>query len=209
MSDTKENILQTALRLFARDGYEAVSVSMIAGELGVTKGALYKHYANKQAILDAIVERIYQLDREQARKSNMPEETREQSFEAYTYISVQQLETFALEQFRFLTEDGFAAQARRLLILEQYRNTTLMDLYQRWLVTGPLNYLEDIFREMMRRGIVQEEDAELLALEFYAPLYLLLSAADAASNNTGCPRLLLEHIKYFTQKHMIGSCTHE
>ena len=34
----------TALRLFAKDGYEAVSVSTIAGELGITKGALYKHY---------------------------------------------------------------------------------------------------------------------------------------------------------------------
>ena len=48
MSDTKEKILFTALRLFARDGYEAVSVSAIAGELGMTKGALYKHYKNKR-----------------------------------------------------------------------------------------------------------------------------------------------------------------
>ncbi|MFR5796203.1 MAG: helix-turn-helix domain-containing protein [Christensenellales bacterium] len=39
------------LRLFAQEGYEAVSVSQIAGELGLTKGALYRHYANKQAIL--------------------------------------------------------------------------------------------------------------------------------------------------------------
>ena len=36
MIDTKEKILLTALRLFARDGYEAVSVSTIAGELGMT-----------------------------------------------------------------------------------------------------------------------------------------------------------------------------
>ena len=32
MSDTKEKIMMTALRLFAKDGYEAVSVSRIAGE---------------------------------------------------------------------------------------------------------------------------------------------------------------------------------
>lgn len=36
---TKEDILIVALHLFARDGYEAVSVSQIAGELGMTKGA--------------------------------------------------------------------------------------------------------------------------------------------------------------------------
>ena len=39
---TKEDILIVALHLFARDGYEAVSVSQIAGELGMTKGALYR-----------------------------------------------------------------------------------------------------------------------------------------------------------------------
>ncbi|MBU2701281.1 AcrR family transcriptional regulator [Sporomusaceae bacterium BoRhaA] len=62
MADTKENILQAALRLFAKDGYEAVSVSTIAGELGMTKGALYKHYKNKRDIFDCIVERMYQID---------------------------------------------------------------------------------------------------------------------------------------------------
>ena len=48
MKDTKERILESALKLFATDGYEAVSVSMIAGELGITKGALYRHYKNKR-----------------------------------------------------------------------------------------------------------------------------------------------------------------
>ena len=46
MENTKENILLAALHLFARDGYEAVSVSQIAGELGITKGALYRHYTS-------------------------------------------------------------------------------------------------------------------------------------------------------------------
>ena len=47
---TKEDILIVALHLFARDGYEAVSVSQIAGELGMTKGALYRHYKSKRDI---------------------------------------------------------------------------------------------------------------------------------------------------------------
>ena len=36
MSNRKEEILIVALHLFARDGYEAVSVSQIAGELDMT-----------------------------------------------------------------------------------------------------------------------------------------------------------------------------
>ncbi|MFA6776297.1 MAG: TetR/AcrR family transcriptional regulator, partial [Sphaerochaetaceae bacterium] len=66
MNDTKELILQTALGLFSQNGYKATSVSMIADAVGVTKGALYKHYRNKQAILDSIVDRIYQMDAENA-----------------------------------------------------------------------------------------------------------------------------------------------
>ena len=58
MENTKERILLTALELFARDGYEAVSVSTIAGALGMTKGALYRHYANKRAIFESIVKRM-------------------------------------------------------------------------------------------------------------------------------------------------------
>ena len=40
MGNRKEEILIAALNLFARDGYEAVSVSQIAGELGMTKGGI-------------------------------------------------------------------------------------------------------------------------------------------------------------------------
>lgn len=83
MSDTKENILTTALSLFAQNGYEAVSVSMIAGELGVTKGALYKHYKNKRDIFNSIVERMYQLDTERAKKYCVPQGTLDEMSEEY------------------------------------------------------------------------------------------------------------------------------
>ena len=60
MGNRKEEILIVALHLFARDGYEAVSVSQIAGELDMTKGALYRHYKSKRDIFDCIVQRMEQ-----------------------------------------------------------------------------------------------------------------------------------------------------
>ena len=50
----KERILKTSLELFSCKGFDAVSVSMISESLGISKGALYKHYESKKAILDAI-----------------------------------------------------------------------------------------------------------------------------------------------------------
>ena len=80
---TKEDILIVALHLFARDGYEAVSVSQIAGELGMTKGALYRHYESKRAIFDHIVKRMEQEDGEQAEEYEMPADKKENKPEQY------------------------------------------------------------------------------------------------------------------------------
>ena len=58
MTNTKEKILTAALALFARQGYQATSVSTIASELKLTKGALYKHYKNKEDIFTSILKKM-------------------------------------------------------------------------------------------------------------------------------------------------------
>ena len=58
MKDTKERILLASLELFARYGYDATSVSRIAEAVGLTKGALYRHFEDKAAILRAILARM-------------------------------------------------------------------------------------------------------------------------------------------------------
>ena len=63
---TKARILEAALALFAQNGYLGTSMSDIARQLGITKAALYKHYASKQDILDRIVERMNEMDDERA-----------------------------------------------------------------------------------------------------------------------------------------------
>ena len=70
---TKERILRIALELFAQNGYLGTSMNDIAGQLGFTKAALYKHYASKQEILDKIVERMNRMDYEHAEAYEMPE----------------------------------------------------------------------------------------------------------------------------------------
>src|SRR5215207_9340498 len=55
--ESREKILDVALRLFARNGYSATSVRMIAEEAGISQGLLYNYYDGKQALLRAIFER--------------------------------------------------------------------------------------------------------------------------------------------------------
>lgn len=52
---TKDSIRAEALRLFAAQGYEAVSMRDIAGAVGVQPGAIYNHFPNKQQLLFALL----------------------------------------------------------------------------------------------------------------------------------------------------------
>lgn len=196
MTDTKEKILQVSLRLFAQDGYEAVSVRAIAEELGITKGALYKHYKSKQDIFDSIVARMYHVDAQRSQAFSVPEGKLEDTPEAYRHVSVEAVRAFTVAQYKFWTEDEFATNFRRMLTLEQYRNREMAALYSQCLTAGPVDYMTDIFREMMERGILHSADPRQLATEFYAPMFLLMS----------CPKsewhinALEQHISAFMQR---------
>ena len=61
--NTKEKILEEALKLFAQSGYMGTSMNDIASKLGVTKAALYKHYKSKQEILDSIIDKMRSEER--------------------------------------------------------------------------------------------------------------------------------------------------
>ena len=50
---TRQQILETAQRLFAELGYDATSLQMIADEMGLTKAAVYYHFRAKTDILHA------------------------------------------------------------------------------------------------------------------------------------------------------------
>ena len=105
MSNRKEEILIVALHLFARDGYEAVSVSQIAGELGMTKGALYRHYKSKRDIFDCIVQRMEQQDGEQAGEYDMPQEDKEKMPEKYEAVSFDDFEEYSKSMFEYRSEE--------------------------------------------------------------------------------------------------------
>lgn len=52
----KNKILSSALELFATHGYHAVSTSSIANAAGVSEGLIFRHYTNKQGLLDVILQ---------------------------------------------------------------------------------------------------------------------------------------------------------
>lgn len=55
--ERKNEILDTAQRLFHEKGYEQTSINAIIGEIGVSKGAFYYYFDSKEDLLDSLVDR--------------------------------------------------------------------------------------------------------------------------------------------------------
>lgn len=51
-------ILDTARSLFATQGYDAVSIDMIAAAAGLTKGACYHHFATKRDLFERVIDEV-------------------------------------------------------------------------------------------------------------------------------------------------------
>ena len=176
MRNRKEEILIVALHLFARDGYEAVSVSQIAGALGITKGALYRHFKSKRDIFDCIVQRMEQEDSEQAADNNMPEDNKESMPEKYETISLEDFIQYRKSMFEYWTEDDFPSSFRKMLTIEQFRSEEMQKLYQQYLASGPVSYVKDLF------AVMNIENANEKAVRFYGTMYFYYSAYDGAKD---------------------------
>ncbi len=180
---TRQRILTESLKLFSKEGYEAVSVEQIANAVGIKAPSLYKHYKSKRDIFTSILQVMEQRDRDNAAACSLPEQTMEMAPQAYEQSSVADLIAFTKMQFRYWTEDEFASSFRKMLTVEQYRSEEMNRLYHQYLGSGPLSYVADL--------LGSQEDALL----FYGPMHLLYSAYDEALDKTSVLTLLENHLE--------------
>ncbi len=56
MTEKQEKILAAAALLFGRDGFHATSTSKVAKQAGVSEGLIFRHYGNKEGLLQAVID---------------------------------------------------------------------------------------------------------------------------------------------------------
>ena len=196
---TKQRIVTEAVKLFAKDGYEAVTVEQIAMAVGIKAPSLYKHYKGKKDIFESILEQMNQMDYERAREYGMPEGTMEEMAEKYAETPLDKIKIYSKAQFLHWTEDAFSSAFRRMLTIEQFRSKEMSELYQQYLGASPTEYMADLFSQMTE----DKSNGMQLALEFYSPMFLLYSLYDAAEGKAqkkGIVDMLSEHIERFAQR---------
>lgn len=183
---TKEMILVESMKLFSVYGYDSVSIRMIAEAVGVRNSALYKHYKSKQAILDAIVERSKE------RFCSQYEEAMQSMSESWN------LKEICLSMYRFQTEDEWIVMFRRLLVMEQFKNEKMADLYREFFIELPVKSQTEIFLGLIENGIMKDRNAEVMAMELYAPFFLYHMAG-----KENLKELFEQHVDNFIETYMV------
>ena len=154
MNDTKQRILDVSLDLFSRSGFSAVSIRDICGQVQIKESSIYYYFKNKQAIFDELL----CLFEEKARDmmSQLDAALAEQTFSA-------------TENF-YQTVDNFCNKVIRLILIEQFRNSAVQKVYDRWMFTEPLSFQSKVFSVLIQMGVIQGKDSDYLAVKYYAPI---------------------------------------
>ncbi|MGN0184726.1 MAG: TetR/AcrR family transcriptional regulator [Aristaeellaceae bacterium] len=169
--NTKQEILEAALELFSVQGFEATSISQIASAVGIRKASLYSHFESKQAILDALVRDVldqYAAHSIFARPDGDPEDA----------PTPESTERMILEQLRYILHDPHISRARRMLVVEQFRNPELAQLQTRQNYTDVLTYFTSLVERLIQCGVLAGEDPEIMAAQLCLPISAWINLCD-------------------------------
>ena len=194
-SRTKERILEAALNLFSQNGYYGTSMSDIAGEVGITKAALYKHFSAKEDILEALMKK--------------GEEQYQMRFGSLAYPpkipeSVEALKELSLSQITYTMHAPDIVKYRKLFTIEQFHSEKIAEFATMHFVTGLENLYTMIFEKMMEKGILKKEDPQFLAFEYLTPITVMIHQCDRQPEwEEKAMERIRRHIDYFLKIHAV------
>lgn len=195
--NTKDKIIEVALDLFSINGYESVSVRDISKAVGIKESSLYNHFKNKQDIFDTIILLCTEKAMNQYKNLKI-DQTLQGDFAIYNRMSEELLIQISLELFKFYVSDHDMSRFRKILIIEQFKNKNIQELYFKYFIDDAISFQTQLFHYLMEVGALKKSNPESVAYEFYSPIYLLMSRYDELNDEV--INLIKTHIKNFSLK---------
>lgn len=149
--DTRTKILQAALQLFARQGYDGTTTKDLAKSAGVAEGTLFRHFANKKAILievatagwiDILTDLLTELS------------------EMGSYKAVSQVMKRRMLHMRKNSD------LMRVCFVEAQYHPELRETIQAEVITKMTNVAEAFFETAMEKGIYRRMNPKIVAQVF-------------------------------------------
>ena len=198
--NTKKRILDEALTLFAENGYGNVYVGQIAEAVGIKAPSLYKHYKSKQDIFNAILDEMKSSYDKQTSALKMNGSDVNADASIFSTVSEDTLVEMAKGLFSYFLHDEYVCKFRKMLTIEQFRNSELSQLYAKQYIDDPLSYQSAMMKMLCAGGVLKHENSDVLALQFYAPIYMMLTVCDRQpEREEEALKLLEEHIRQFSR----------
>ena len=192
--NTKQEILEAALDLFSVQGYEATSVSQLSGAVGISKATFYSHFENKQAILDALVQEVliqYEKHSLFARAvweedaANLP-----LTSDAAVYMIQRQI--------GYILHDSYISRARKMLVIEQFRNSEIAKLQTKQNYTDVMHYFTGLVKYLIQNGVLTEDNPEIMAAQLCLPISSWINLCDREpEREPEVMELVEKHIRQF------------
>ena len=192
--NTKQEILEAALELFSVQGFEATSISQIANAVGIRKASLYSHFENKQAILDALVQEVLEQYGEHSLFARADWEKDVSDLPLTPDAAVQMIQG----QIRYLLHDPAISRARKMLVIEQFRNPELAKLQTKQNYSDVLRYFTGLIKQLIRQGVLAEDDPEITASQFCLPVSVWINLCDREPEREAeVMEIVSKHIRQF------------
>ena len=192
--NTKQEIMDVSLELFSVQGFEATSISQIAGAVGIRKASLYSHFESKQAILDGIVREVL----EQYAEHSIFARTDWEKDAGSLPLTSDQAVGMIQGQIRYILHDPVIRRARKMLVIEQFQNPELAKLQTKQNYTDVLTYFTGMIRCLIRKGILLEDDPEMMAAQLCLPISVWITLCDREPDREPeVMELVDKHIRQF------------
>ena len=192
---TKDRILDSALTLFSEKGYDGVGVDLIAEKAGIKGPSLYKHFKGKEDILDSLIEKVETHYRANFGSVINPGQIPE---------TMDELITLSLKRIEFTIHDPMIKKVRRMLAMEQFRNSRIAVLTTKYNIDIVQGIYHKIFQTMMENGIMRQSDPALLAMSFTAPISLLIQMCDRETEREQeAMERIEEFFRYFAEEYKV------
>ena len=167
--DTKERILSAALDMFSQNGYAGANIRELSLSLGLVKSGVYKHFESKEAIWNALLDRMIAYYGEHfGSAEHLPP----------VPDSLEDFVSMTMRMVNLTIHDEQIVKTRKVLTLEQYRDERARDLATKHFLTGLTDMFTVLFTGMMEKGLLRKDDPKMLAFAYTAPISALIHLCD-------------------------------
>jgi len=156
--ETTRQVLDIAADLFARNGYDGVSVRQIAENAGIKESSIYNHFKSKTDILERLFDELIRL---------IPQ-TRPSDDEIDRMLVFMEPEEIFKNIVFTVGNSANITLLNTFIVInnERFRNVRAAEMYFECLINEPVDYYERLITKMIDKKMIKPVDARTLAQQY-------------------------------------------